>query len=43
MATLLLHFCGIGLALLFNNFANVTWMRFSGIMIACYGGFLMIH
>lgn len=43
MATLLLHFCGIGLALLFNNFANVTWMRFSGIMIACYGGFLMTH
>lgn len=43
LATLLLHLCGISLALLFRNLASVIWVRFSGIIIACYGGFLMIH
>lgn len=43
LATTLLHLCGIGLALLFRNFAGIYWVRFSGIMIACYGGFLMIQ
>lgn len=42
LATLLLHLCGIGLALLFRIFANANWIRFSGIIIAFYGGFLMI-
>lgn len=43
LATMLLHLCGIGLALMAGNFASVNWIRFSGIMIACYGGFLIIH
>ena len=43
LATMLLHVCGIGLALLFRNFTSVSWIRFSGIIIAFYGGFLMIQ
>ncbi len=43
LATLLLHLCGIGLALLFRNFASINWVRFSGIMIAFYGGFLILQ
>lgn len=43
LATLLLHLCGIGLALLARSFESVHWIRFSGMMIACYGGFLMIY
>jgi len=43
LATMLLHLCGIGLALIFRNFASVNWIRFSGILIAGYGSFLMIH
>jgi len=43
LATLLLHLCGIGLALLFRNLASANWIRFSGMMIAFYGGFLMIQ
>lgn len=43
LATALLHLCGIGLALLFRNLTGIYWVRFSGIMIACYGGFLMIQ
>ncbi len=43
LATMLLHLCGIGLALMARNFASVNWIRFSGIMIACYGGFLIAH
>ncbi len=43
LATMLLHVCGIGLALLFRNFISVSWIRFSGIIIAFYGGFLMIQ
>ena len=41
LATMLLHLCGIGLALLFRNPARANWVRFSGIMIAFYGGFLL--
>lgn len=43
LATMLLHLCGIGLALMARNFASVSWIRFGGIMIACYGGFLIAH
>lgn len=39
-ATLLLHLFGITLAWLFRRLAGVIWVRFSGIIIACYGGFL---
>lgn len=42
-ATLLLHLCGIGLALLARSFESVYWIRFGGMMIACYGSFLMIY
>ena len=41
LATMLLHLCGIGLALLCKRFTATFWMRFGGIMIACYGGFLL--
>lgn len=41
LATALLHLCGIGLAWLCRYSAGIRWVRFSGIMIACYGGFLM--
>lgn len=43
LATLLLHLTGIGLALWFRRHAHIIWMRFSGIIIAGYGGFLMIQ
>lgn len=43
LATMLLHLCGIGLAFMFRSFESVNWIRFSGIMIACYGGFLMVN
>ena len=43
LATMSLHLCGIGLALLFRNLASTNWVRFSGMMIAFYGGFLMIQ
>ena len=43
LATLLLHICGISLSLLFRKFSGVNWTRFSGIVIAFYGGFLMIQ
>ncbi|MCG7757456.1 MAG: HupE/UreJ family protein [Nitrosomonas sp.] len=42
LATMLLHLCGIGLALLCKKFAGIRWIRFSGIIIAGYGGFLLI-
>ncbi|MDV6341321.1 HupE/UreJ family protein [Nitrosomonas sp. Is24] len=42
LATMLLHLCGIGLALLCKKFAGTRWIRFSGIIIAGYGGFLLI-
>ena len=43
LATLLLHICGIALFLVFRRFSGVNWARFSGIVIAFYGGFLMIQ
>jgi len=43
LATLLLHLSGIGLALTARHFESTSWPRFGGIMIACYGGFLLIH
>jgi urease accessory protein len=43
LATALLHLCGIGLAWLCRNSAGIRWVRISGIMIACYGGFLMVQ
>ena len=43
LATLLLHVCGIGLALLFSSFASTNWVRYNGIIIAFYGGFLMLQ
>ena len=43
LATLLLHICGIALSMLFRKFSGVNWARFSGIVIAFYGGFLMIQ
>ena len=42
LATMLLHLCGIGLAQLCKKFAGIRWIRFSGIIIAGYGGFLLI-
>lgn len=42
LATMLLHLCGIGLALLCKKFAGTRWIRFSGIIIAGYDGFLFI-
>ena len=42
-ATLLLHLTGIGLALLFRKRADAYWMRFSGIMVAGYGGLLLFQ
>ncbi|SDW45949.1 HupE/UreJ family protein [Nitrosomonas oligotropha] len=42
LATMLLHLCGIGLALLCKKFTGTRWIRFSGIIIAGYGGFLLI-
>lgn len=43
LATLLLHLSGIGLALTARRFKSTGWPRFGGILIACYGGFLLIH
>ena len=43
LATLLLHLVGIGLALWFRNQSRIVWIRFGGIMIAGYGGFLTIQ
>ena len=42
-ATLLLHLIGIGLALWFGSQSHIGWIRFGGIMIAGYGGFLTIQ
>ncbi|NBQ70827.1 MAG: hypothetical protein EBU46_19150 [Nitrosomonadaceae bacterium] len=42
LATMLLHLCSIGLALLCKKFADTRWIRFGGIIIAGYGGFLLI-
>ncbi|WP_164502753.1 HupE/UreJ family protein [Nitrosomonas oligotropha] len=43
LATMLLHLCGIGLAQLCKKFAGTRWIRFSGIIIAGYGGYLLIQ
>lgn len=43
LATLGLHLCGIALGLLFKKLAHTNWLRLSGLMIACYGGFLWLQ
>lgn len=43
LATLGLHLCGIALALLFKKLAHTSWLQLSGLMIACYGGFLWVQ
>lgn len=43
LATLGLHLCGIALGLLFKKLTHTNWLRLSGLMIACYGGFLWLQ
>ena len=42
MLTIVAIGIGIGLALLCKKFAGARWIRFSGIIIAGYDGFLLI-
>lgn len=42
MATTLLHLCGIGIALFIKGFCGINWLRLSGVVIALYGGFLLV-
>lgn len=41
LATSLLHLCGIGMALLLRKFSGL-WLRMSGVLIALYGGVLLL-
>ena len=42
LATTLLHLCGIGIALLLKALCGIKWLRLSGVVIAFYGGFLLV-
>jgi len=42
IATTLLHLCGIGVALLFRRLGGINWQRCAGIVVALYGGFLLV-